>query len=141
MRSILALLDGSLDYAGLFPPAKLEMSPAVANFAKYRAGPESWILARMVVPVSRLKEFDAAAESSLPPVNGPGDDDAWPVSGLLPPAGDADFVRGVEAIARFNERHAMAGAGSALIDTVEFKASSADEIDEAEDAGFRDAHG
>ena len=131
MRSTLALLDGSLDYAGLFPPAKLDMAPAVANFARYRAGPESWILARMVVPASRLKEFDAAAESLLPPVNGPGHDDAWPVSGLLPPAGDPDFERGVEAVGRFNERHAMAGAGSALIDTVEFKAASADEIDEA----------
>jgi len=133
MRSILALLDGSLDYAGLFPPAKLDMGPTVAHFDRYRRGPEAWILGRLVVPASRLREFDEAADRLLPPVAGPGHDEAWALSGLLPPAGDPDFERALDAVHRFNDRHATLGSGSALIDTIEFKAAGAAELDDALD--------
>jgi hypothetical protein len=39
-----ALLEGLIDYAGLFPPAKLDMRPAVENYAAYLAGPDAWAL-------------------------------------------------------------------------------------------------
>lgn len=55
--SVEALLKGAVDYAGLFPPAKLPMPVAVANFARYRTGPEAWMVGRFVVPLGRLEEF------------------------------------------------------------------------------------
>ena len=34
-----ALLESLIDYAGLFPPAGLDMATAVANYAGYKDGP------------------------------------------------------------------------------------------------------
>ena len=44
--SLHALLTGAIDYAGLFPPAKLDMRDAVARYADYRGTSESWALGR-----------------------------------------------------------------------------------------------
>ncbi|MGH9897511.1 MAG: hypothetical protein ACRD4L_01490, partial [Pyrinomonadaceae bacterium] len=57
-NTLRALLSGSLDYAGLFPPAQLSMSEAVGEFAKYLLMEESWMLGRFVMPISRLGEFE-----------------------------------------------------------------------------------
>src|SRR5262245_45050790 len=54
-----ALLAGLIDYAGLFPPAKLPMDVAVRNYLKYRDEPESWMLGRFICPASRLGELAA----------------------------------------------------------------------------------
>jgi len=35
VKSLFALLRGTVDYAGLFPPAKLSMEESVANYATY----------------------------------------------------------------------------------------------------------
>jgi hypothetical protein len=55
--SLRALLEGLIDYAGLFPPAKLPLPEALANYERYRAGPDAWMLGRFVCPASRLKEL------------------------------------------------------------------------------------
>src|SRR5262249_51270542 len=55
--SLRALLAGVIDYAGLFPPAKLPLDQAVRNYARYRTEPESWMLGRFVCPAARLAEF------------------------------------------------------------------------------------
>jgi hypothetical protein len=52
-----ALLSQLIDYAGLFPPASLEMEPAVRNYQQYLAGPSSWMLGNFIVPAARLAEF------------------------------------------------------------------------------------
>jgi hypothetical protein len=57
------LLGDAIDYAGLFPPAQLDMSGAVAEYASYLESPERWALGRFVVPVSRLDELAVAAEA------------------------------------------------------------------------------
>jgi hypothetical protein len=60
------LVAGVVDYAGLFPPASLDMPTAVANFAQYRASDDAWMLGRFVVPVSRLDEWrDAVGALSV----------------------------------------------------------------------------
>jgi hypothetical protein len=64
-QPIRALLTDLIDYAGLFPPAKLSMQEAVANYAKYRAGKYSWMLGRFIVPVNRLEEFKSCAQEFL----------------------------------------------------------------------------
>ena len=52
-----ALLSEIIDYAGLFPPAALDMRTAVRNYAAYGAGDDSAMLGRFVVPASRLSEL------------------------------------------------------------------------------------
>jgi hypothetical protein len=54
-----ALLTGLIDYAGLFPPAKLPMDQAVRNYLRYRDEPEGWMLGRFICPAARLGELAA----------------------------------------------------------------------------------
>src|SRR5262245_27234643 len=53
-----ALLAGVIDYAGLFPPAKLPLDQAIRNYARYRREPESWMLGRFICPAARLAELE-----------------------------------------------------------------------------------
>ena len=62
-ESVRALLSSIVDYAGLFPPAKLDMTEAVETYASYRGGEHAWMLGRFVVPEFRLDEFTAAAKT------------------------------------------------------------------------------
>jgi len=60
------LLAGLIDYAGVFPPAALPLDQAVANYARYRTSPETWMLGRFVLPVahavlSPAKQFPFSA--------------------------------------------------------------------------------
>jgi hypothetical protein len=55
--SLRALLTGIVDYAGLFPPAKLPLDQAISNYARYRAESEAWMLGRFVIPASQLGDL------------------------------------------------------------------------------------
>src|SRR2546422_7259388 len=55
--SLRALLAGSIDYAGLFPPARLPLDQAIRNYARYRTDPAGWMLGRFVCPAARLAEL------------------------------------------------------------------------------------
>jgi hypothetical protein len=57
MRAVEALLRGAIDYAGLFPPASLDLERTVENYAAYRAGNDAWALGRLVLPASSVAEF------------------------------------------------------------------------------------
>jgi hypothetical protein len=62
-----ALLRHAIDYAGLFPPAQLDMAGAVAEYESYLASPDEWALGRFVVPATRLDELGAVvAEAGRP---------------------------------------------------------------------------
>jgi hypothetical protein len=115
MRSIHTLLHRLIDYAGLFPPAQLDMAGAVAGYSSYRAGPHCWALGRFVVPVARLAEVESAAASCLPAAGAP-----WKLAALAGPDLPADLA----AITGFNSRL----TGRALVDTVELKAGTPDAI-------------
>ncbi|MCH7549578.1 MAG: hypothetical protein IH969_08620, partial [Candidatus Krumholzibacteriota bacterium] len=52
-----SLLEGIVDYAGLFPPAGLDMAATVANYERYLRDDYAWMLGRLVVTVARLDEF------------------------------------------------------------------------------------
>lgn len=117
------LLRNAIDYAGLFPPAELDMGTAVNNFATYLAGEDSWALGRFVVPVSRLDEFALAAApllSSLPP------DQTWSLAALSA----ADLAADLDVIENFNRRYAGAGHTPVVIDTLERKAGSVEDARE-----------
>jgi hypothetical protein len=60
----LLLLD-AIDYAGLFPPAQLDMPGAVAEYASYVESTDSWALGTFVAPAARLDELGATARGLL----------------------------------------------------------------------------
>jgi hypothetical protein len=55
--SLRALLTGVIDYAGMFPPAKLPLEEAIRNYARYLFGPEELMLGRFLCPTPRLEEL------------------------------------------------------------------------------------
>jgi hypothetical protein len=55
--SLQAFLNGSIDYAGLFPPARLPLDEAMRNYARHRREADSWMLGRFVCPATRLGEL------------------------------------------------------------------------------------
>ncbi|MEO0559517.1 MAG: hypothetical protein AAF170_15180 [Bacteroidota bacterium] len=52
-----AFLSGLIDYAGLFPPAALDLRPALFTYLRDRKGPDAWMLNRFILPVSRRLEL------------------------------------------------------------------------------------
>lgn len=52
--SLRALLTHLIDYAGLYPPAGLELPVAAEKYRSYLASPEAWMLNRIVLPSVRL---------------------------------------------------------------------------------------
>jgi hypothetical protein len=97
-----AFLDGLVDYAGLFPPARLDLDAALRLFARYRTGPDAWMLGRFIVPVGQLDALDAYAGlfDEQPPFR---------LSVLARPAGAAEarsaFLDDVEAARHWEEKH------------------------------------
>ena len=60
MSAARILLEGLIDDAGLFPPARKPMDRAVADHRAAREGEHAWLLGRFLCPVSRLGELAAA---------------------------------------------------------------------------------
>lgn len=124
MHSIRALFRASIDYAGLFPPAELDMPAAVRNYAEYRSGAQAWALGRFIVPVSRLDELERAAAANG---FGPTSTVPWALSVLV----GGDIVQDLKRIGEFNRQHGPDGTGTMLADALELKATSATAIEAA----------
>jgi hypothetical protein len=107
MSAARALIAELIDYAGLFPPAALDMNTVVRNYAQYADGEESWALGRLIVPVSRLPEFTDAFNEVCCDER----EKAW----LLSVLGSDDLIDSEARVAAFTQ-------GAALIDTIELKA-------------------
>jgi hypothetical protein len=113
MSAIRTLLAQSIDYAGLFPPAALDLQTALENYVQYSTGPSAWALGRFIIPAARLPELEAAlAHIPQGPV-----DRRWQFAALLGTSVEADLQR----LEVFNRRQINSGA---IIDTVEVKATS-----------------
>ena len=52
--SLRALLAQAIDYAGLFPPASLELEPALRNYSEYLREDDVWMLGTFILPVADL---------------------------------------------------------------------------------------
>jgi len=107
---LLTLLGGAIDYAGLFPPAGLELQQALENYLSYRGSPDGWALGRFVLPAARLGEL----ASLLPDATGGGNGSRLPLAALLGPAPAAELV----AIEQFNRRWQDFGV---VVESVEAK--------------------
>lgn len=114
-----ALMSGLVDYAGLFPPAKLAMDAACQNYAKYVAAGRSWMLGRFICPVAKLEDFRRSAASHLPKSE---DGAPWRISALI----DGDLDENLDAIFAFNAEHEEPVHGLAVIDGVEIKVPGTD---------------
>lgn len=82
MDAVHALLSHAIDYAGLFPPASLDLPTTVQNYAAYRESPHAWALGRLILPVDRVAEFVA---------QWPAYAEAWPVALLSRGAVEDDW--------------------------------------------------
>jgi hypothetical protein len=121
-QALEVLLAGVVDYAGLFPPAALDMAAATQAYARYLGDPAKNMLGRFVVPVVRLREFDDAAAELLP--RGVASE-PWRLSALPGP----DLTADIDLALKFNCRHwNESDIGHAVIDTLEIKASTPPEI-------------
>jgi hypothetical protein len=113
MSAIRTLLSQCIDYAGLFPPAELDMGTALHNYAGYITGPSSWALGRFIVPVSRLAELEAGLRRlSDRPVDQP-----WRIAALL----GNDVAADLRLLEEFSRRQVRSGV---IVDTLEVKATS-----------------
>ena len=110
MSAIRALMAGMIDYAGLFPPAALDMKTVVSNYSEYASGQESWALGRLIVPATRLPEFTDVFNEVCCDER----EKAW----LLSVIGSGDPCDDTARINSFTQ-------GAVLIDTFEVKASDA----------------
>ncbi len=62
-ESLQALLTGIIDYAGMFPPAKLPLDVAVKNHDAYKKGEHAWMLSRFVCGASILPGMEVYASA------------------------------------------------------------------------------
>jgi len=129
-------MSGLIDYAGLFPPAKLPMDKAVANYAKYLASPEAWMLGRFILPVSRIEEFRKAAAGLLPTREEREDGEwaGWPISAIA----DGDLDENLDSVFAFNAQHAEPRNGLAVIDAIEIKVPAESDSDPTPSGRFID---
>lgn len=111
VASLRVFLDGIIDYAGLFPPASLDMRRAVTNYSRYLVSPEQWALGRFVLPVARLDEFLNAQENVVA--------DPWSLSGILSSSIAADLA----TVGEFNRK-----APGAVMDSVELRVHNVEDI-------------
>lgn len=125
MATLRSFLTGIIDYAGLFPPAQLDMQAAVSNYAEYRAGKDRELLGRFVVPASRLAEFGDASRGVLDRGDG---SVPWCLSVIV----DGDIAEARKTILAFTSAHmSWSEAGHALCDAVEVRARTEQDVSEA----------
>jgi hypothetical protein len=58
VNSLKIFTDKLIDYAGLFPPASLDMAQSLNNYLFYMQGPYSWMLSNFIIPAKRLSELE-----------------------------------------------------------------------------------
>lgn len=148
--SLRILLTSIVDYAGLFPPAALDLPTTLTKWRQHITGPNAWMLGRLIIPAAKLGEFTTLLErEGCVPREG---DDPWLVSCLASENLDADIDRIFEFNRRFSPTlpsypaqtlpespeavfddpvHDVGVTGGVMIDSVEVKAASALQIDHA----------
>jgi hypothetical protein len=101
MQILHAALIGLVDYAGLFPPASLDLARVLRNHASYADSPDRWMLGRLILPLGRLDEASALIERTDRSGAQP-----WTVSALASATDAPDRIG--DRVLAFNERHAAA---------------------------------
>jgi len=58
VSATIALLSGLVDYAGLFPPAQLDLTAALRIYDRHQRSSDAGLLGRFVLPAARLAELE-----------------------------------------------------------------------------------
>src|SRR5690349_15769515 len=106
-----ALMAGAVDYAGLFPPAQLTLTDALAEYRRALAGADAWMLGRFIVPAPQLPVLADAV------VRDTSDAGGWTVSAIVREHSDEDAA----AVQAFNQR---AANHHVRVDAIECRPSS-----------------
>lgn len=64
VKSLEDLLQGIIDYAGLFPPASLNLEDAYKNYTEYRESEYKWMLSNFIIPAKRLDDLSGLLQNS-----------------------------------------------------------------------------
>jgi len=135
-ETLRAFLTGLIDYAGLFPPAKLDMPTTVRHYATYLAADNSFALGKLKCPVSRLQEltehgaivmpgtYATSGYTEMAGIAGP-----WIVSAII----NTDLDEALDAIDAFNEHHSSHENGQARVTAIELKISAPSDVDDVLD--------
>ena len=57
-NSLEKFMNGLIDYAGLFPPAKLPLDEAIDEYIAHFSEEKKWMLGRFIIPISKLNELE-----------------------------------------------------------------------------------
>lgn len=126
--AVRVLLDSVVDYAGLYPPAAVNMATAVRNYAHYRASGNGWMLGRFICPAASLELFSTEAELYLPR-------DAGAIGWALSATGSGNVEQDVNVISSFNERHRVCfDECGARVDSYEVQVATVGDIQAIHDA-------
>jgi hypothetical protein len=135
-KAVETLMDGLIDYAGLFPPSKLAMGPAVENFARHVRSEHAGFLSRFICPVTKLMDLTEHGAMLMPGTFATSgyremadDLPGWSVSAII----DADLDECLGVIDEFNEHHRHEEHGLARVDAVEMRVGAPGDIDAALD--------
>lgn len=132
-RALATLLADLIDYAGLFPPAKLDMNDAVERYARYLQSPHASMLGRLIVTASRLEELSRAACVLMPGTAGTSGyremataSEPWRLSVVA----DLPMTETLKAVEAFERHHSEEDHGLAQVEAIEVRVSSSAQIDE-----------
>ncbi|MEL7497307.1 MAG: hypothetical protein AAFN77_06820 [Planctomycetota bacterium] len=87
MSALDSLVNSSVDYAGLFPPAMLPLDQVVKNYADYLNNNRRQMLGRLIIPATRLDEFLMTADRLDVWST---DEPKWRISALVPAIANED---------------------------------------------------
>ena len=122
MSAIKCLVSGIVDYAGLFPPAKLPLDEVILNYQEYLDGEFAWMLARLVLPVAKVAELEEHPTFK-------NSNHTWRISALVPPVSDLDaFNAAMKTIVEFNDRNRE--NSKAKIDNIEIRTPTVEAVSE-----------
>jgi hypothetical protein len=96
LSSTQALLSSIVDYAGLFPPAQLDLQTAMNRYDRAQSSPHHWLLGRFILPASTLQKFqellltfsETSSETRPEPY-----ETQWSLSVILTEGWEADLAR------------------------------------------------
>jgi hypothetical protein len=88
----IALLEGLIDHAPLFPPASLPLPEAVEEDVRARASASAFVLGRFVCPASRLPELPDVGRGISVVLDAPFEPDARVEAVEVPPDGDLELA-------------------------------------------------
>lgn len=99
-----------IDYAGLFPPASLDMNTAVAHYRSARSSQSHWVAGRFLCPSSRLVELAGELTRTTRPR-----EDRWEIGVVL----ETDSSNGVGQAAAISQAFHIEMQPAAIIASAE----------------------